>query len=75
MHIYYLYMYKCVCSSHIGLPRENGSPDIHALPAAGHGLWQGVAGYRWATANDLEGRDPVSWAISYSTDCVNFVSF
>lgn len=38
-------------------------------------VWQGVAGYRWATANDLEGRDPVSWAISYSTDCVNFVSF
>ena len=29
-------------------------------------------GYRWSTANDGPGRDPISWTIHTSTDNVNW---
>jgi len=31
-------------------------------------------GYRWATANDTEGRDPKSWTISGSNDGTNYTT-
>ena len=30
-------------------------------------------GYRWATANDVSGRDPVSWTVSGSLDNITYV--
>jgi hypothetical protein len=34
---------------------------------------QTVAAYTWSTADNFPARDPVSWAVDYSTDCVNWV--
>lgn len=31
-------------------------------------------GYRWATANDVEGRDPKSWTVSGSNDGTNYTT-
>jgi hypothetical protein len=31
-------------------------------------------GYRWATANDTEGRDPATWTVSVSNDGTNFTT-
>ena len=31
-------------------------------------------GYRWATANDVEGRDPVSWTVSGSLDDITYTT-
>jgi hypothetical protein len=34
---------------------------------------QMVSGYTWATASDWSAKDPVGWAIDYSTDCSEWV--
>lgn len=38
----------------------------------GAGEFADVSGYQWATANDVEGRDPISWNISGSNDDTNW---
>lgn len=34
---------------------------------------QTFSGYRWATANDFESRDPAAWTVSGSIDGINWV--
>jgi hypothetical protein len=47
------------------------------IPTLKPDLWslvQVTSGYRLATADDYDARDPVSWIVFGSTDCVSFTT-